>query len=101
VDEVTIDPSLPELKLPKGVFSKWIKTFTNVDEICVKQVELLRNSRLIPEDVVIHGYIWEVETMSLRRPYERLSEKVNTAEDMGKLTTKKTESVVEIGSLIK
>ncbi len=93
VDEVAIDPSLPELKLPKGVFSKWIKTFTNVDEICVKQVELLRNSSLIPQEVVIHGYIWEVETMSLRRPYERLSEKVNTAEDMGKLTKKPTTGV--------
>jgi carbonic anhydrase len=82
VDLVSIDPALPELKLPKGVFSKWIKTFTDVDAICVKQVELLRNSPLIPEDVVIHGYIWEVESMSLRRPYERLSQKVNTSEEM-------------------
>ncbi|MBD2436640.1 carbonic anhydrase [Nostoc sp. FACHB-110] len=82
VDAVAVDPALPELKLPKGVFSKWIKTFTDVDEICKQQVELLRQSPLIPDDVVIHGYIWEVETMSLRRPYERLSEKVNTAEAM-------------------
>ncbi len=82
VDQVAIDPALPELKLPKGVFSKWIKTFTDVDAICLKQVELLQNSPLIPEDFFIHGYIWEVETMSLRRPHERLSEKVNTAEDM-------------------
>ncbi|ALF52644.1 carbonic anhydrase [Nostoc piscinale CENA21] len=89
VDAVAVDPALPELKLPKGVFSKWIKTFTDVDEICKQQVELLRQSPLIPDDVVIHGYIWEVETMSLRRPYERLSEKVNTAEAM---QTKKTKS---------
>ncbi|MBD2498010.1 carbonic anhydrase [Nostoc sp. FACHB-280] len=89
VDEVAVDPALPELKLPKGVFSKWIKTFTDVDEICKQQVELLRQSPLIPDDVVIHGYIWEVETMSLRRPYQRLSEKVNTAEAM---QTKKTKS---------
>ncbi|MBD2453582.1 carbonic anhydrase [Nostoc sp. FACHB-87] len=82
VDAVAVDPALPELKLPKGVFSKWIKTFTDVDEICKQQVELLRQSPLIPDYVVIHGYIWEVETMSLRRPYERLSEKVNTAEAM-------------------
>jgi len=82
IEEAEIDPALPELKLPKGVFSKWIKTFTNVDEVCLKQVDLLRNSPLIPEDVVVHGYIWEVETGSLRRPYERLSEKVNTAEAM-------------------
>jgi carbonic anhydrase len=83
VDEVEIDPALPELKLPKGVFSTWIKTFTDVDATTVKQVELLRNSPLIPQDVLIHGYIWEVETQSLRRPYERLSEKVNTAVAMG------------------
>ncbi|MBD2446170.1 carbonic anhydrase [Nostoc sp. FACHB-152] len=89
VDEVAVDPALPELKLPKGVFSRWIKTFTDVDEICKQQVELLRKSPLIPDDVVIHGYIWEVETMSLRRPYERLSEKVNTAEAM---QTNKTKS---------
>jgi carbonic anhydrase len=83
LEEVSIDPALPELKLSQGAFSKWIKTFTNVDETCLKQVELLRSSPLIPEDVVVHGYIWEVETGKLRRPYERLSEKVNTSEKMG------------------
>ncbi|MCU0533484.1 MAG: carbonic anhydrase [Hydrococcus sp. Prado102] len=86
VDEVIIDPALPDLKLPRGVFSTWIKTFTDVDAITDKQVELLRSSPLIPDDVVIHGYIWEVETQNLRRPYERLSEKVNTAEAMGAKT---------------
>ncbi|MEH2211183.1 beta-class carbonic anhydrase [Nostoc sp.] len=100
VDRVSVDPALPELKLPKGVFSKWIKTFTDVDEICTQQVQLLRNSPLIPQDVVIHGYIWEVESMSLRHPYKRLSEKVNTASAMNTKTTKHTEPVLEIGSLI-
>jgi carbonic anhydrase len=83
VDKVNVDPALPELKLPKGVFSSWIKTFSDVDAVNIQQVKLLRNSPLIPNDVVIHGYIWEVETQSLRRSYERLSEKVNTAEAMG------------------
>jgi carbonic anhydrase len=83
LEQVSIDPALPELKLSQKAFSKWIKTFTDVDETCLKQVDLLRNSPLIPENVVIHGYIWEVETGRLRRPYERLSEKVNTAEAMG------------------
>lgn len=87
VDEVSIDPALPQLKLPKGVFSKWIKTFTDVDEVCLKQVELLQSTPLIPQDVVVSGYIWEVETGSLRRPYQRLSQKVNTAEDMAARTT--------------
>ena len=95
VERVNIYPSLPELKLPKGVFSKWIKTFTDVDAICIKQVELLRNSPLIPEDVVINGYIWEVESMSLRRPYERLSQKVNTSEEMGTKTIQQPESILE------
>jgi carbonic anhydrase len=89
VDAVEIDPALPELRLPKGVFSTWIKTFTDVDAICLKQVELLRNSALIPQEVAIHGYIWEVETQSLRRPYERLIEKVNTALEMGAKTTQR------------
>ncbi|MBW4427287.1 MAG: carbonic anhydrase [Nostoc desertorum CM1-VF14] len=100
VDQVSVDPALPELKLPKGVFSKWIKTFTDVDEICIQQVKLLRNSALIPQDVVIHGYIWEVESMSLRRPYKRLSDQVNTASAMKTKTTKHTKPILEIGSLI-
>ncbi|AFY31870.1 carbonic anhydrase [Calothrix sp. PCC 7507] len=100
VDQVTIDPALPELKLPTGVFSKWIKTFTDVDKICTEQVELLRNSPLIPREVVIHGYVWEVESMSLRRPYQRLSDQVNTAEAMKTKTTRPTESLIDIGSLI-
>jgi len=82
-DNVPIDPALPELKLEPGAFSKWIKTFTDVDETCVQQVELLRHCPLIPDEVVIHGYVWEVESRSLRRPYVRLSEKVNTAQAMG------------------
>lgn len=82
-DRVSIDPALPELKLPPGAFPKWIKTFTDVDEACAQQVDLLRKTALIPKEVVIHGYVWEVETMSLRRPYARLAEKVNTARAMG------------------
>ncbi|HOJ61875.1 MAG TPA: carbonic anhydrase [bacterium] len=80
---VPIDPDLPELKLEKEAFGKWIKMFTNVDETCEKQVELLRNSPWIPNDVAIHGYVWEVENMRLRRPHIRLSDRVNTAKSMG------------------
>ena len=82
VENLPLDPGLPELQLEPGAFPRWIKTFTDVDEACLKQVELLRSSPLIPKDVVIHGYIWEVESGTLRRPYERLSERVNTAEAM-------------------
>ena len=82
-DAVAPDPDLPEWKLPAGDFPKWIKTFTDVDEACTRQVELLRQSPLIPDDVVIHGYVWEVERMALRRPHARVSEKVNSFKAMG------------------
>lgn len=82
-DNVSIDPDLPELKLDKGAFAKWIKTFHDVDEVSRRQVELLRASPLIPDDVTITGYVWEVENRRLRPPRERLSEKVNTSREMG------------------
>ena len=83
LDKVSIDPYLPELKLEKGAFGKWIRMFSAVDEICEKQVELFRNSPLIPKEVVIHGYVWEVENLRLRRPHNRLSDRVNNAKSMG------------------
>lgn len=78
-----IDPSLPGLKLGKVAFSEWIRMFSDVDETCQKQVELLRNCSLIPKDIVINGYVYETETGRLRKPYQRISEKVNTAKSMG------------------
>lgn len=82
-DGIPVDPSLPELNLASGAFPKWIRMFQDVDETCVQQVELLRNCPYIPDEVVIHGYVWEVERMQLRRPHERLSDKVNTSKAMG------------------
>lgn len=81
-DHIALDPALPDLTLPPGAFARWIKTFSDVDETCLAQVELLRQSPLIPDDVVVHGYVWEVESMRLRRPRQRLSERVNTARAM-------------------
>jgi len=83
LDKVAVDPALPELKLGKGAFGKWIKMFDDVDTTCQRQVELLRSSPLIPDEVTIHGYVWEVENRRLRRPHARLSDKVNTAKAMG------------------
>jgi carbonic anhydrase len=80
---VLIDPSLAELKLEPGAFAQWIRMFSDVDETCLRQVELLHNCPLIPADVAIHGYVWEVERMALRRPGVRLSDMVNTAKAMG------------------
>ncbi len=44
--------------------------------------------------------ISEQEAWALRRPYKRLSEKINTASAMKTKTTKYTEPILEIGSLI-
>ncbi len=82
-DKVAIDPACPHLSLKKGRFGEWIRLFRDVDEACEEQVRLLRESPLIPDDVVITGYIWEVENNRLRRPHERLGEKVNTRKQMG------------------
>lgn len=76
-----LNPALPELKLEdqKNHIAQWLQMFTDVDEVSQKQVELLRNSPFIPKDVAIQSFIWEVESNSLRRPFNRLGEKVNTA----------------------
>lgn len=83
VDDVPVDPSLPELTLASGAFAKWIRMFDDVDEICARQVEYVRNHPLIPAHVTVSGWIWEVETGHLRAPHARLSEQVNTSRAMG------------------
>lgn len=68
VDDVTIDPSLPELSLEKDNFAKWIGMMDDVDETCIKCVQLLRNHPLIPKEITISGWIWETEFRRLRAP---------------------------------
>ncbi|MCS7187229.1 MAG: carbonic anhydrase [Armatimonadota bacterium] len=83
LSHIHLDPSLPELALkdPKAI-ARWFRTFEDVDEITVAQVELLRNHPLIPRDVTVTGYIYEVETGRLRRPFEILSRRVNSHAEM-------------------
>jgi carbonic anhydrase len=40
----------------------------DVDVTCLKTVEAFRAHPLIPKDVTISGWIWEVETRRLRAP---------------------------------
>ncbi len=79
-DNPSIDPTLPELKLDKGAFGKWIRLFEDIDASVQAQADALRKSPLIPKDVTISAYIYEVESNTLRRPYEIVSERVNTFE---------------------
>ncbi|MHB0991884.1 MAG: beta-class carbonic anhydrase [Burkholderiales bacterium] len=67
-DNVVLDPTLPELKLGKGSFAKWIGMMDDVDVSCMKTVEVFKNHPLIPKNIVVSGWVWEVETRRLRAP---------------------------------
>ncbi|MBI1425368.1 MAG: carbonic anhydrase [Gammaproteobacteria bacterium] len=67
-DNLTLDPSLPELKLDKGAFAKWIGMMDDVDQACMRTIEAFKNHPLIPKGITVSGWIWEVETRRLRAP---------------------------------
>ncbi len=67
-EAIELDPTLPELKLDRRSFAKWIDMMDDVDVTCMKTVETFKNHPLIPKDVVVSGWIWEVETRRLRAP---------------------------------
>jgi len=87
-EDIDLEPGIPELgRFPnEETFGKWFRMFDEVDRICQEQVRILREHPLIPDDVVINGYVYEVETGHLRKPFQRLSYKVNTSRDMGART---------------
>jgi len=68
IDNLTLDPTLPEMSLAEGGFAKWIGMMDDVDVTCMKTVEVFRNHPLIPKHVEVSGWIWEVETRRLRAP---------------------------------
>lgn len=78
LDDVTLDPALPSLHIGDASHAEWVKMTDDIDEACQAQVDLLREHPLIPEDTVIHGYVYEVESGSLRRPGERIAEEIST-----------------------
>lgn len=67
-DNLTLDPTLPEQKLEKGAFAKWIGMMDDVDDTCMRTIEAFKNHPLIPKNVAISGWAWEVETRRLRAP---------------------------------
>lgn len=67
-DKLSIDPTLPELTLAPGAFAKWIGMMDDVDQSCMKTIEAFKNHPLIPKDVTVSGWVWEVETRRLRAP---------------------------------
>ena len=77
-DNIALDPTLPEQKLEKGAFAKWIGMMDDVDETCLKTIETFKNHPLIPKDVAISGWIWEVETRRLRAPTRDTEKRART-----------------------
>lgn len=77
-DGLTIDPTLPEMKLDKGAFAKWIGMMDDVDTACMRTVEAFKNHPLIPKDVTISGWVWEVETRRLRPPTHDADKRART-----------------------
>ncbi|WP_436902437.1 beta-class carbonic anhydrase [Halovenus halobia] len=77
LDDVDLDPSLPELNIGDADVMEWVKMTDDIDEACAAQVESLRESELIPDSVTVTGYIYEVESGELRRPGERVAEEIS------------------------
>ncbi|WP_254278647.1 beta-class carbonic anhydrase [Haloarcula marina] len=76
-DRVDIDPSLPDLNIGDHSVAEWVRMTDDIDEACAAQVEYLRSHELIPDAVTVSGYVYEVESGHLRRPGERVAERVN------------------------
>jgi carbonic anhydrase len=78
LDDIDLDPSLPSLDIGDASLAEWVRMTDDIDEACATQIEYLREHPLIPDETTIHGYIYEVESDALRRPGERIAERVNT-----------------------
>ena len=81
LDEAAIDPSLPELSLGDADVAEWVRMTDDIDDACAAQVEYLRESAFIPDDVTVTGYVYEVESGELRRPGDRVAEEISERRD--------------------
>jgi carbonic anhydrase len=78
LSDVPLDPALPELNIGDADLAEWVKMTDDIDVACAAQVKHLEEHDLVPDDVRVHGYVYEVESGHLRRPGERIAEMVNT-----------------------
>ncbi|SFG16228.1 carbonic anhydrase [Halopelagius inordinatus] len=78
LEDVHLDPSLPELDIGDASIADWVRMTDDIDEACAAQVAYLEDHELIPDDVTVTGYVYEVESGELRRPGERVAARVNT-----------------------
>jgi carbonic anhydrase len=76
LDDVDLDPALPELSIGDAGLAAWIRMTDDIDEACAAQVRLLEEHPLV--DATVHGYVYEVESGELRRPGDRIAEEIST-----------------------
>lgn len=81
LSDVSLDPSLVDLNIGDADIAEWVKMTDDIDIACAEQVKHLEEHDLVPDDVRVHGYVYEVESGYLRRPGERVAEQVNTRVD--------------------
>lgn len=78
-DQVPLNPALESLSLEDGTLEDWLFMTEDIDEACSRQVHLLEEHPWIPDSTTIHGYIYEVESDSLRTPGDRISQEISVA----------------------
>lgn len=78
LDDVELNPALPSLDIGDASIADWVWMTDDIDDACQTQIDLLGAHPLIPDDVTVHGYVYEVESDALRRPGERVAEQINT-----------------------
>jgi carbonic anhydrase len=77
LDDIDLDPALPELNIGDAGIDEWIRMTDDIDEACAAQVAYLDAHELIPDDVTVSGYVYEVESGELRRPGDRIAEEIS------------------------
>jgi len=77
LDEVDLDPAIPDLDIGDASVAEWVKMTDDIDEACAAQVAYLEDHELVPDDVTVTGYVYEVESGELRRPGERVAEEIS------------------------
>jgi len=81
LSDTPLYPSLAELSIGDASLAEWVRMTDDIDEVCAAQAEYLRQSDLIPDEMTVSGCVYEVEGGELRRPGERVAERVNTRGD--------------------
>ncbi|QCC49471.1 beta-class carbonic anhydrase [Halobellus limi] len=77
LETVDLDPSLPELTIGDADLIDWVKMTDDIDAACTAQVEFLRQSAFVPDDVTISGYVYGVESGELRDPGDRIAAEIS------------------------